>query len=93
MQVNNALKYGLAEMTLRFRQRLTTHLYNQYMRGNTFYLMYVLGVYGSTEVQPRRGLPQPSPSRYLHLPPFPSTPPASPPAPTPTTASPTPTSC
>ncbi len=41
LQVNNALKYGLAEMTLRFRQRLTAHLYSQYMRGNTFYLMSV----------------------------------------------------
>lgn len=39
--MNNALKYGLAEMTLRFRQRLTAHLYSQYMRGNTFYLMSV----------------------------------------------------
>ena len=35
--VNNLLKYGLMEMVLRFRKRLTEHLYTQYMNGNTFY--------------------------------------------------------
>ncbi len=32
--VNNLLKYGLMEMTLRFRANLTQHIYNQYMKGN-----------------------------------------------------------
>ena len=31
--VNNALKYGLNELHIRFRRRLTTHLYDQYMDG------------------------------------------------------------
>lgn len=35
--VNQLLKYGLQEMTLRFRARLTEHLYDKYMQGNTFY--------------------------------------------------------
>lgn len=35
--VNNLLKYGLAEMVLRFRRRLTTYLLDQYMKGYTYY--------------------------------------------------------
>jgi ATP-binding cassette subfamily D (ALD) protein 3 len=35
--VNNLLKYGLAEMVLRFRKRLTTYLLAQYMQGSTYY--------------------------------------------------------
>mmetsp|Transcript_1791 Transcript_1791/g.2538 ORF Transcript_1791/g.2538 Transcript_1791/m.2538 type:complete len:693 (+) Transcript_1791:35-2113(+) len=35
--VNNILKYGLAEMSLRFRTRLTEHLYEHYLSGYTYY--------------------------------------------------------
>ncbi|XP_033636380.1 ATP-binding cassette sub-family D member 3-like isoform X2 [Asterias rubens] len=37
--VNNILKYGLNELKLRFRTRLTTHLYEQYLKGFTYYKM------------------------------------------------------
>ncbi|XP_072019010.1 ATP-binding cassette sub-family D member 3-like isoform X1 [Amphiura filiformis] len=37
--VNNLLKYGLNEMKLRFRTRLTKALYDQYLRGFTYYKM------------------------------------------------------
>ncbi|KAK7501139.1 hypothetical protein BaRGS_00007624 [Batillaria attramentaria] len=37
--VNNMLKYGLNELKLRFRTRLSQHLYNRYLRGFTFYKM------------------------------------------------------
>ncbi|CAF0858300.1 unnamed protein product [Didymodactylos carnosus] len=35
--VNNALKYGLDELKLRFRCRLTKYLYDQYLKGFTYY--------------------------------------------------------
>eukprot|EP01090_Pellita_catalonica_P005822 TRINITY_DN16046_c0_g1_i1.p1 TRINITY_DN16046_c0_g1~~TRINITY_DN16046_c0_g1_i1.p1 ORF type:complete len:695 (-),score=116.17 TRINITY_DN16046_c0_g1_i1:46-2130(-) len=35
--VNNLLKYGLDEMALRFRYRLSEHLYTQYLKGFTYY--------------------------------------------------------
>eukprot|EP01104_Vermistella_antarctica_P021133 TRINITY_DN9359_c0_g1_i1.p1 TRINITY_DN9359_c0_g1~~TRINITY_DN9359_c0_g1_i1.p1 ORF type:complete len:672 (+),score=134.31 TRINITY_DN9359_c0_g1_i1:36-2051(+) len=35
--VNNVLKYGLCELQLRFRQRLTDHLYKEYLKGFTYY--------------------------------------------------------
>ncbi|PSN54737.1 ATP-binding cassette sub-family D member 3 [Blattella germanica] len=35
--VNNVLKYGIGEAKLRFRTRLTHHLYDQYLRGFTYY--------------------------------------------------------
>jgi len=35
--VNCFLKYGLQEMALRFRTRLTKHLYEQYLKGFTYY--------------------------------------------------------
>ena len=35
--VNNLLKYGLEELKMRFRERLTTHLYKQYLSGYTYY--------------------------------------------------------
>ncbi|KAE9322872.1 ATP-binding cassette sub-family D member 3 [Phytophthora fragariae] len=35
--VNCLLKYGQSELSLRFRARLTTHLYAQYLRGFVFY--------------------------------------------------------
>eukprot|EP01087_Luapelamoeba_hula_P004424 TRINITY_DN1436_c0_g1_i1.p1 TRINITY_DN1436_c0_g1~~TRINITY_DN1436_c0_g1_i1.p1 ORF type:complete len:668 (-),score=128.73 TRINITY_DN1436_c0_g1_i1:83-2086(-) len=35
--INNLLKYGLSELALRFRTRLTHHLYQEYLRGFTFY--------------------------------------------------------
>ncbi|XP_076463312.1 ATP-binding cassette sub-family D member 3-like [Babylonia areolata] len=37
--VNNMLKYGLNELKLRFRTRLSQFLYNRYLRGFTFYKM------------------------------------------------------
>jgi len=37
--VNNTLKYGLNELKLRFRTRLTYHLYERYLRGFTYYKM------------------------------------------------------
>ncbi|XP_014677132.1 PREDICTED: ATP-binding cassette sub-family D member 3-like [Priapulus caudatus] len=37
--VNNLLKYGLSELKLRFRARLTHHLYSQYLNGFTYYKM------------------------------------------------------
>lgn len=37
--VNNFLKFGLNELKLRFRERLTQHLYNQYLQGYTYYKM------------------------------------------------------
>ncbi|CAB1451688.1 unnamed protein product [Pleuronectes platessa] len=37
--VNNFLKLGLYELKLRFRERLTKHLYDQYLQGFTFYKM------------------------------------------------------
>ncbi|XP_065571942.1 ATP-binding cassette sub-family D member 3-like isoform X3 [Artemia franciscana] len=35
--VNNLLKYGLDELKLRFRTRLTNYLYEQYFKGFTYY--------------------------------------------------------
>ncbi|KAF4522129.1 hypothetical protein B566_EDAN012591 [Ephemera danica] len=37
--VNNVLKYGIGELKLRMRTRLTTHLYDQYLSGFTYYKM------------------------------------------------------
>merc|ERR1719414_2105863 len=37
--VNNVLKLGLNEVKLRFRARLSEHLYKKYMQGFTFYKM------------------------------------------------------
>uniref|UniRef100_A0A3Q3DTK7 ATP-binding cassette, sub-family D (ALD), member 3a n=1 Tax=Hippocampus comes TaxID=109280 RepID=A0A3Q3DTK7_HIPCM len=37
--VNNFLKLGLNELKLRFRERLTKHLYDQYLQGFTYYKM------------------------------------------------------
>ncbi|KAJ8397566.1 hypothetical protein AAFF_G00438420 [Aldrovandia affinis] len=37
--VNNFLKLGLNELKLRFRVRLTKHLYDEYLKGYTFYKM------------------------------------------------------
>lgn len=37
--VNNLLKYGLSELNLCFRTRLTNYLYKQYLNGYTFYKM------------------------------------------------------
>ncbi|XP_047118911.1 ATP-binding cassette sub-family D member 3 [Schistocerca piceifrons] len=37
--VNNILKYGIGELKLRLRTRLTHHLYDQYLRGFTYYKM------------------------------------------------------
>ncbi|XP_069161594.1 LOW QUALITY PROTEIN: ATP-binding cassette sub-family D member 3 [Procambarus clarkii] len=37
--VNNVLKYGLNEMKLRFRTRLSNHLYDSYLKGFTYYKM------------------------------------------------------
>ncbi|KAM7390895.1 hypothetical protein PAMA_008883 [Pampus argenteus] len=37
--VNNFLKFGLNELKLRFRERLTKHLYDQYLQGFTYYKM------------------------------------------------------
>ncbi|PIO74673.1 ABC transporter, ATP-binding protein [Teladorsagia circumcincta] len=40
ISVTNAiLKFGISEMKLRFRERLTKHLYSQYLKGFTFYKM------------------------------------------------------
>ncbi|KAL6735455.1 hypothetical protein Aduo_005896 [Ancylostoma duodenale] len=36
---NAILKFGLNELKLRFRERLTKHLYGQYLKGFTFYKM------------------------------------------------------
>ncbi|RCN27707.1 ABC transporter transmembrane region 2, partial [Ancylostoma caninum] len=36
---NAILKFGLNELKLRFRERLTKHLYAQYLKGFTFYKM------------------------------------------------------
>jgi ATP-binding cassette subfamily D (ALD) protein 3 len=37
--VNSFLKFGLSELKLRFRERLTNHFYKQYLTGFTFYKM------------------------------------------------------
>uniref|UniRef100_A0A6Q2Y971 ABC transporter domain-containing protein n=1 Tax=Esox lucius TaxID=8010 RepID=A0A6Q2Y971_ESOLU len=37
--VNNFLKLGLNELKLRFRVRLTKHLYDEYLKGYTYYKM------------------------------------------------------
>lgn len=37
--VNNLLKYGLNMLKLRFRMRLSEHLYDKYLKGFTFYKM------------------------------------------------------
>ncbi|KAI4871261.1 hypothetical protein NFI96_019786 [Prochilodus magdalenae] len=37
--VNNFLKFGLNELKLRFRERLTKHLYDEYLKGYTYYKM------------------------------------------------------
>lgn len=37
--VNNILKYSIGEMKLRFRTRLTKYLYDQYLKGFTYYKM------------------------------------------------------
>ncbi|KAK8738114.1 hypothetical protein OTU49_004047 [Cherax quadricarinatus] len=37
--INNVLKYGLFEMKLRFRTRLSNHLYDSYLKGFTYYKM------------------------------------------------------
>ncbi|XP_038048364.1 ATP-binding cassette sub-family D member 3-like isoform X2 [Patiria miniata] len=37
--INNLLKFGLNEVKLRFRTRLTSHLYEQYLKGFTYYKM------------------------------------------------------
>ncbi|KAH7701626.1 CRE-PMP-2 protein, partial [Aphelenchoides avenae] len=37
--VNSLLKFGLSELKLRFRERLTHHLYKKYLDGFTFYKM------------------------------------------------------
>jgi len=37
--VNNLLKYGLNEIALCFRSRLTKHYYQQYLTGFTYYKM------------------------------------------------------
>ncbi|XP_072535774.1 ATP-binding cassette sub-family D member 3a [Salminus brasiliensis] len=37
--VNNFLKLGLNELKLRFRERLTKHLYEEYLKGYTYYKM------------------------------------------------------
>ncbi|XP_052776507.1 ATP-binding cassette sub-family D member 3-like isoform X1 [Mya arenaria] len=37
--VNNLLKYGLNELKLRFRTRLSRHLYDKYLQGFTYYKM------------------------------------------------------
>ncbi|KAK5978370.1 ATP-binding cassette sub-family D member 3, partial [Trichostrongylus colubriformis] len=36
---NATLKFGINELKLRFRERLTKHLYSQYLKGFTFYKM------------------------------------------------------
>uniref|UniRef100_A0A8C8HPZ1 ATP-binding cassette, sub-family D (ALD), member 3a n=1 Tax=Oncorhynchus tshawytscha TaxID=74940 RepID=A0A8C8HPZ1_ONCTS len=37
--VNNLLKLGLNELKLKFRERLTKHLYDEYLKGYTYYKM------------------------------------------------------
>uniref|UniRef100_F1KYL7 ATP-binding cassette sub-family D member 3 n=1 Tax=Ascaris suum TaxID=6253 RepID=F1KYL7_ASCSU len=37
--VNNLLKFGISELKLRFRDRLTKNLYDRYLKGFTFYKM------------------------------------------------------
>ncbi|XP_003742604.1 ATP-binding cassette sub-family D member 3 [Galendromus occidentalis] len=37
--INNLMKYGLNEINLRFRTRLSHHLYKQYLGGTTYYKM------------------------------------------------------
>lgn len=37
--VNNLLKFGLSELKLRFRENLTSHFYQKYLNGFTFYKM------------------------------------------------------
>ncbi|TKR66966.1 hypothetical protein L596_023186 [Steinernema carpocapsae] len=37
--INAMLKFGLSELKLRFRERLTKHLYSKYLNGFTFYKM------------------------------------------------------
>ncbi|CAF1223102.1 unnamed protein product [Rotaria sordida] len=40
--VNNALKYTVDELKLRFRKRLSLHLYDQYLKGYTYYQINTL---------------------------------------------------
>ncbi|UJR08475.1 hypothetical protein I4U23_012743 [Adineta vaga] len=40
--VNNALRYTLEELKLRFRKRLSLHLYDQYLKGFTYYQVNTL---------------------------------------------------
>ncbi|CAF3487859.1 unnamed protein product [Rotaria sp. Silwood1] len=40
--VNNALKYTLEELKLRFRKRLSLYLYDQYLKGYTYYQINTL---------------------------------------------------
>ncbi|CAF2958243.1 unnamed protein product [Rotaria sp. Silwood2] len=40
--VNNALKYTLDELKLRFRKRLSLYLYDQYLKGYTYYQINTL---------------------------------------------------
>lgn len=35
--INNLLKYGLNELALRFRTRLSSHLYKEYLKGIFFF--------------------------------------------------------
>ncbi|ELT92932.1 hypothetical protein CAPTEDRAFT_164747 [Capitella teleta] len=37
--INNLLKYGLNELKLRFRTRLSQHMYDKYLKGFTYYKM------------------------------------------------------
>lgn len=37
--INNSLKYGLDELKLRFRTRMTKHLYSKYLKDLTYYKM------------------------------------------------------
>jgi len=37
--VNNLMKYGLSSLKLQFRKRLSDHLYNEYLKGLTYYQM------------------------------------------------------
>ena len=37
--INNLLKYGIDELKLHFRTRLTKHLYAKYLRNLTYYKM------------------------------------------------------
>ena len=40
--INQLLKYSLQEMALRFRVRLSEHLYGKYMQGFTYYRLSTL---------------------------------------------------